>query len=102
MEENTYRGTAIPFGYLKPLEPGEVRTPSLALSISGAEMLLRDGDGRSTGYDQLADTFLFGIPSSFYFNPEIVPFDDDPSGLLQRILYISRDAIGLYKLNIIA
>ena len=34
LEENTYKGTAIPFGYLKPLEPCQIRTPSLALSIA--------------------------------------------------------------------
>lgn len=100
-EENSYRGSAIPFGYLKPLEPDQSRTPSLALAVSGAEVLLTDDEGRSAGYDQPTDTFLFGIPNSFYFNPVIVPFGDEPSGLLERLLYISRDAIGSFNLKII-
>ena len=100
-DENIYRGTTIPFGYLKPIASDQARTPSLALSVSGAETLLIDDQGNQVGYDQVNDNYIFEIPNSFYFNPEIVPFGDELSGLLQRILYIARDAVDTYRLRII-
>ena len=100
-DENIYRGVTVPFGYLEPFKPGQTRTPSLALSVSGADILLTDDQGNQVGFDQVNDNYVFEIPNSFYFNPEIVPFGDELSGLLQRIIYIARDAINTYRLRII-
>ncbi|MBY8998717.1 MAG: C39 family peptidase [Candidatus Thorarchaeota archaeon] len=100
-DENIYRGITVPFGYLKPLESDQARTPSLALSVSGAEILLTDDQGNQVGYDQANNSYILDIPNSFYFNPEIVPFGDELSGLLQRIIYIARDAVESYRLRVI-
>ena len=62
-EENIYYESTILFGYLKPIVSNQTRTSSLALSVSGAEILLTDDQGNQVGDDQGSNEFLFNIPN---------------------------------------
>jgi hypothetical protein len=93
-------GITLPFAVYTPRNYQNPRTPSLQFAINGAEVLVTDLHGRRVGYDETTGEFISEIPNAIYYNSEIVPPGGEPSGEIQRGLYIAENAGGIYTISL--
>ncbi len=99
IEEAEYRGDFQAWGYLKPLDTP--RTPSLQFNTQNVEIMLADAQGRRVGYTSPSGQILTEIPSSFYYDAQILPAGVPSDGSVFRTLYLPEQAGGIYTLQVI-
>lgn len=99
VEETKYFGSTTPLKYLE--EDDSPRTASLQLSILGTEVMVVDSNLRHIGYSNFSNTIVNEFPNGMYYNSEIVPPGYEPTGIINRTLYLPEDASGNYLLRIV-